>query len=407
MGNFSRNTFDALKHYVGVRLQQGVPIVDADWNEGEDLRRHELRSFIRWFVGDGVPQGNDGFAVHPAAETNDFRIRGGPAGAAGRILVDGWEVVNETDLRYTQQPLFNNAALAAEWGVDPLPPLTTPAGNRTDLVYLDAWEREVDSTEDPDQLVNPAIGVETAVRLRREWAVRVVEGSSALPAAPAGHAYQRLALLSRTGGSAAIPGGAIADQRRTGLSLAAAGNNVAAVQAEVTAARGAQASLDARLDASLAENGQLRPNTVGNAQVANGALGEAKVAFDGAAGHNHSGGAQGRQIGSAGLADDSVLYDKIKWQVLATGSLTGIGPGQSQDATVSNAYDGRILFPVLTTVDVQGQSQHADLTVQLIYRNTAGAPGFEKFITFIRVTNLSTSSAPANVVWHVYTISEV
>jgi hypothetical protein len=37
MGNFSRDTFDKLKHYVGVRLQQGVPIVDADWNELEDI----------------------------------------------------------------------------------------------------------------------------------------------------------------------------------------------------------------------------------------------------------------------------------------------------------------------------------------------------------------------------------
>ena len=33
MGNFSRNTFDPVKDYVAVRLQQGVPILDADWNE--------------------------------------------------------------------------------------------------------------------------------------------------------------------------------------------------------------------------------------------------------------------------------------------------------------------------------------------------------------------------------------
>ena len=47
MGNFSRNPLDRLKdsqakHYVGVRLQQGVPLLDADWNELEDLRRLEL-----------------------------------------------------------------------------------------------------------------------------------------------------------------------------------------------------------------------------------------------------------------------------------------------------------------------------------------------------------------------------
>ena len=54
MGNFSRDTFNSLKHYVSVRLQQGVPIVDADWNEMDDIRRYELRAFLKWFVGDGV-----------------------------------------------------------------------------------------------------------------------------------------------------------------------------------------------------------------------------------------------------------------------------------------------------------------------------------------------------------------
>ena len=29
MGNFSRNTFDPAKRYTAVRLQQGVPLVDA------------------------------------------------------------------------------------------------------------------------------------------------------------------------------------------------------------------------------------------------------------------------------------------------------------------------------------------------------------------------------------------
>lgn len=65
MGSFSREqrTFDRLKHYVGVRLQQGVPIVDEDWNELEDIRKEELRAFLKWFVGDGVPQDTSGFKI--------------------------------------------------------------------------------------------------------------------------------------------------------------------------------------------------------------------------------------------------------------------------------------------------------------------------------------------------------
>ena len=223
MGNFSRDTFDRLKHYVGVRLQQGVPIVDADWNELEDIRRYELQAFLKWFVGNGVPSGNNGFQIQAVAEPNDLSIRGGdgtPEGT-GRILVEGLDVLNENDIRYVAQPLFNNAALATEWGVDPIPPLTTPAGNRTDTVYLDVWEREVDSTEDAD-LVNPAIGVETCVRTKREWAVRVVEGSSVIPVPTAGHTFYGLAHLTRIGGAAVIPVGGITDLRQTILSLSSA-----------------------------------------------------------------------------------------------------------------------------------------------------------------------------------------
>lgn len=405
MGNFSRDTFDRLKHYVGVRLQQGVPIVDADWNEMDDVRRYELRTFLRWFVGDGVPQGNDGFAVQAAAETNDFRIRGGngTADGAGRILLAGWEVINESDLRYTQQPLFNNAALAAEWGVDPLPPLTTPGSNRTDTVYLDVWEREVDSTEDPDQLVNPQIGVETAVRLKREWAVRVVENSSAVPNAPAGHAYTALARLSRTGGSASITGNGITDLRRTGINLATLRDNLAAVQAEVSAARGGLGSLDQRLDVSLGENGVLKANTVGNAQVANGALAEAKVAFDGAAGHNHTGGAQGRQIGAGGLAPNSVLFDRIKWNLVASGSIV-VQPNSFNSVQISTAYDGTMYFITVTGVDAPGANR-ADIIADLVYTNTT-IFNSEKFAATARFTSLSSSTSAATVTYHIYSIAE-
>ena len=44
MGDFSRTTIDRLKHYVSVRLQQGVPLLDADWNEQDDIRRYELQA---------------------------------------------------------------------------------------------------------------------------------------------------------------------------------------------------------------------------------------------------------------------------------------------------------------------------------------------------------------------------
>jgi len=100
-GNFTlerKDTFDPAKRYVGIRLQQGVPLLDRDWNELEDIRRYEELMLRKWYIGNGTP--DDGFrisAVDPTA--NDFKI------SAGRCLVDGFEVVNEPQFFY--EPLFS------------------------------------------------------------------------------------------------------------------------------------------------------------------------------------------------------------------------------------------------------------------------------------------------------------
>lgn len=326
MANISRDTFNKMKHYVSVRLQQGVPLVDADWNEMEDIRRFELQAFLKWFIGDGVPVGNDGFRIvgidgqivltskkieieidlnlSTAAETlgfystncraarwappsaqllgknpgpfsglvaktlvikthnpresewstdtvefqqsdfhdsnqasaaevvaainrashlkatvgeqNDFTIQGGDGASegAGRCLVEGWDVINESNLNYSHQRLYENEALANKWNVDLLPKLADPQDNRTDLVYLDVWEREVDQHEDAE-LENPKIGVPTCVRIKREWVVRVLENCHDQRQVPKdirkeGHAYYPLAWKT---------GQEIVDLRRTGLTL--------------------------------------------------------------------------------------------------------------------------------------------------------------------------------------------
>ena len=51
--------------------------------------------------------------------------------------------------------------------------------------------------DEDTNLINPAIGVETCVRLKREAAARVAEGTTEIPAAPAGHMFLPLALLRR------------------------------------------------------------------------------------------------------------------------------------------------------------------------------------------------------------------
>ena len=156
MSNFSRNTFDPDKQYVGVRLQQGVPLVDADWNESEDIRRAEFENLVNNFIGDGVPQGSDAFLIKATTGT-DFQI------GLGFCLVNGYLVNNLKISKYSDQT--------------DLPTFTLTESN---LVYLDVWEREVDSFED-NNLINNVIGIETCVRQKCEWRVRIAEGVTQLP----------------------------------------------------------------------------------------------------------------------------------------------------------------------------------------------------------------------------------
>ena len=180
MGDFSRDSFRATqnalvdlrgllanpqpqpRHYVSIRLQQGVPLLDADWNEQEDIRRLELETLMARAIGSGVPAGNDGFRIREAnPNSNNFFVE------QGLILVDGWLIYNPSGVDYVNQPHRN------AHGVEPpLPvPLDPSPIARRDLVYLDAWERPVASNEDPT-LVDARIGIETALRVERAWVVR-------------------------------------------------------------------------------------------------------------------------------------------------------------------------------------------------------------------------------------------
>src|SRR4030095_7946567 len=147
MGNFSRNTFDPLKNYVGVRLQQGVPVLDADWNELNDVTRQELYGTFSLTFTDGVQPGGFDFEVGFRDEPNDFSV------LAGAALIQGRPVRVRKNLRYSTQP-WTDPRRAARDGVAVIAPLTTPPGPpegappRIDIAYLDVWDREVGSDED-------------------------------------------------------------------------------------------------------------------------------------------------------------------------------------------------------------------------------------------------------------------
>lgn len=107
-------------------------------------------------------------------------------------------------------------------GVDEIPQISEVTADRQDIVYLDVWEREVGFDEDED-IVQPVIGIETARRLRREWAVRVAEDATDLTGITRhdGHKYTLLAFLDRTVARGDfITDDSIRDARRTKINVA-------------------------------------------------------------------------------------------------------------------------------------------------------------------------------------------
>jgi hypothetical protein len=184
VGNFSRDTYAPGKQYVGVRLQQGVPLVDADWNELDDVRRNELYDSLNAALTDGVAAGSDSFRVN---------VTGLIGTAPGEVTVQPGAALVGGRVARTYAPVLYSSQVPKA-GEAPFPPIPPLSASRTDVVYLDVWEREVTSAEDT-ALVNTAIGIETCVRICREVSVRVAVDTTTLPAAPAGHRFLPLARI--------------------------------------------------------------------------------------------------------------------------------------------------------------------------------------------------------------------
>jgi hypothetical protein len=94
--------------------------------------------------------------------------------------VDGILCEADDDATYTAQPYL----------ISPTPLLAgneaSTATGRTDLVYLDIWQRHVTAVEDPG-LLDPALnGIDTATRMQAVWQVRVLKnvGDVTCPSVP-------------------------------------------------------------------------------------------------------------------------------------------------------------------------------------------------------------------------------
>lgn len=184
--DISRFTFNPLKDYAGVVMQQGRVQLDADWNEWlSELARRTQAGTLDIL----------GRAAYPATTPFAFKITASTSGSTnvltigpGRMYVDGLLVENHGDpatvqwdpalaeASNTPQPPPATETGAIDYTKQPyMPPNTAlPAGTGPFLAYLDVWIRPVDYVNDPG-LVDKAVGVDSTGRLQTVWQVRLAD----------------------------------------------------------------------------------------------------------------------------------------------------------------------------------------------------------------------------------------
>ena len=210
-GDHSRDSFDALRDYAGVFLQQGRPVLDSDWNEMVRIIERRIRAGTVDTIGravvpretihgfeiratadhsleigrgrlylDGMLLECHGAANFPGSGNTDMaapvfdRARPGDDGPEG-VLDELIPAEGSDFLAYEDQPYWPN-------------PEAIPDGNGPHLAYLVAWQREVTPLERPE-LLDPALGgIDTTTRWQTVWQVRVLSdiGQNVTCATPEG-----------------------------------------------------------------------------------------------------------------------------------------------------------------------------------------------------------------------------
>lgn len=284
MANISRDTFDVVKKYVKLILQQGVPWVDADFNEMQDVQRDIVRKVLKYTAGDGTP--DNGFRIMENSIAN-----GGTGDLDNKFLISMGHYFSDGVIGWL--PSLQEYNLQSDWitwdgagepspqvpFVSTPPVLAAPvAGSRTDNIILCLWENEVDGVEDPN-IIDPTILTETCRRAKQMAFVYV--SPDPVPVSSTTHKFSLLATINRVAGKDSIETADITDTRldinqflnildetydevvnaRNSFVYGAAASldvRIEAPELEIQAARGSLASVDARLDVSLENNGDLK-----------------------------------------------------------------------------------------------------------------------------------------------------
>jgi Family of unknown function (DUF6519) len=185
-GDFSRDTFNPANHYTRVLMQQGRVQLDADVNEQSAITDYYRRMLAADLIGPhGGPSADLGFGISTdptavaalrdaygraldPAEVKRLQTalgRGDFLIGTGRYYVAGAMCQNDSPRLFSDQPGYPfDAATTLE--------ALRAAGSF--VIYLDAWERHVNTLEDPE-IIEPALGgPDTATRAQLSWQVRLL-----------------------------------------------------------------------------------------------------------------------------------------------------------------------------------------------------------------------------------------
>jgi Family of unknown function (DUF6519) len=175
-GDFTRDTFDATRHFSRVLMQQGRVQLDADSNEQASILLHYLQALAADLIGPhGGPANDegtewDGFRLDVTTDGKDFAIH------AGHYYVKG--LLCENDARQDAE----GSPIAVTYFTQPDYPLDRDRDKLTNgsfLVYLDVWERHLTYLEVEDakgsviSIREAALnGPDTATRAQVVWQVK-------------------------------------------------------------------------------------------------------------------------------------------------------------------------------------------------------------------------------------------
>jgi hypothetical protein len=185
-GDFTRDTFDPLKHFSHVLMQQGRVQLDADWNEQSSILLHYLRTLAKDILGpyagpldamgfeiitEETPSANDRIDAFDPDPTRRQALKqalsqGNAVIAPGRYYVQGVLVESHRAILYTEQPGYGTGNQPTLEDIQ-----KWQAGL---LVYLDVWERHITYVED-DHIREVALGgPDTCTRAQVVWQVKVL-----------------------------------------------------------------------------------------------------------------------------------------------------------------------------------------------------------------------------------------